>query len=97
MYTHQSLHSAGEESELFPEMFPDSAIANDFSMSAAMLSDVINHGLAPYFKTQIMKELALKGHGLPPRFISCFDESFIKVQFSKQMDIHVIHAEKTIS
>ena len=78
VYRYQSLRSTCyiSNSKLFQAMFPDSSIAMDFSLSAAKLSYIVNHGLAPYFKNQIMQELVSKGPRLPPKFVFCFDESF---------------------
>ena len=51
--------------------------------------------LPPYFKMQIMQELAPKSPRLPPKFTLSFDESFNKVSCSKQMDIHVFYYNET--
>ena len=76
--------------DLFQAMFPDSAIAQDFNKhSAGKLTYMINHGLAKYFKMQTMQELSLKEPRLPLKFTSCFDESFNKISYSKQMGIHI--------
>ena len=88
---HYSLHSAGGNGELFQEMFPDSEIAKKSALSAGKLSYVIHHGLAPHFKMRIIEELSPKHPRLPPKFASCFDESFNKVTCSKQMDIHLLY------
>ena len=68
VYRHQSLRSTGyiSNSKLFQAMFPDSSIAKDFSLSAAQLSFIVNHELAPYFKNQIMRELVPKDQGSLP-------------------------------
>lgn len=91
VYKHHCLSSSGGMSELFQVMFSDGSIAKDFSVSSAKLSYIINHGLAPFFKAEIMHELAPKTPRLAPKFVTCFDESFNQVCFSKQMDIHVIY------
>ena len=91
VYHHHSVRSASKESQLFPTMFPDSAIAKEFGMSHTKLGYLINYGIAPYFHVKLMDELLPKGPRLQPRFSSCFDESLNKVCFSKQMDIHIIH------
>ena len=96
--THQSLNSAGGKGDLFRAMFPDSAIAQDFNkLSDTKLNYIINHGLAPYFEMQIMQELAPKGPRLPPKFTSCFDESFNKSSYSKQMDVHILYYDENIN
>ena len=78
-------------------MFPDSDIAKNFALSAGKLSYIIHHGLAPYFKMRIMKELSPEEPRLPPKFTSCFDESFNKVVSFKQMDIHLFYYKKAIN
>ena len=97
VHSHQSLRSGGGNGELFQAMFPDSQIAQQFNLCAAKLSYIINHGLALYFKNNIINELVPKGPRLPPRFTSCFDESFNKVTLSKQMDIHILHYNEEIN
>ena len=60
VYHHHSVRSASKESQLFPTMFPDSAIAKEFAMSHTKLGYLINHGIAPYFHVKIMDELLPK-------------------------------------
>ena len=75
-------------------MFNNHPIAQSFGLlSAGKLSYFINHGLGEYFKSCIMNELVPKER-LPPKFSSCFDESFNKVTYSKQMDIHVLYYDE---
>ena len=50
VYHRHSLHSSGGMAALFQEKFPDSQVAQEFSVSSAKLSYMINHGLNPYFK-----------------------------------------------
>ena len=86
VHTHQSLNSAGNKGDLFRAMFPDSVIAKEFNkLSRGKLSYMINHGLAPYFKNQIMLKLSTKAPRLPPKFTSSFDESLNTVSCSKQI------------
>ena len=55
VHGHRSLRSSGGQGDLFRAMFPDSCIAEKFgTLSAAKISYIINHGLAPYFKKCIM-------------------------------------------
>ena len=56
---------------------------------------MINHGLAPYFKAEILNELAPKYPRLPVKFISAFDESFSRVSTTKQMDVRIIYFDET--
>ena len=78
-------------------MFLDSDIAKNFALSTGKLSYIIHHGLAPYFKMRIMKELSLEEPRLPPKFTSCFDEYFNKVVSFKQMDVHLFYYKKAIN
>ena len=87
---HYSLRGVRGNEELFQEMFPDSEITKKFILSAGKLSCIIQHGLPPYFKMRIMEELSPKHPRLPPKFTSCFDESFNKVTCSKQIDVHLL-------
>ena len=91
-----SLSSAANKGELFRLMFKGHQSAEEFGMSPAKLSYVINFGLAPYFKSTFMNDLIpLKGSSrLPPKFVSCFDESLSKVVYSKQMDLHIIYFDE---
>ena len=57
---------------------------------------MINHGLAPYFKNQIMLKLSPKAPRLPPKFTSSFDESLNTVSCSKQMDVHVSYYDENL-
>ena len=88
---HYSLRSTVGNRESFQEMFPDSEIPEKFALSAGKLSYIIHHGLPLYFKMRIMEELSPKHPRLPPKFTSCFDESFNKVTCSKQMDVHLLY------
>ena len=89
---HQSSNSAGGMGELFRKMFPDSEIASKFGeLGRTKVGYIVTYGLAPYFRTKVMRDLKPPGPRLPPKFTSCFDESHNKVTMSKQMDIHVIY------
>lgn len=84
VYKHFSLRGAGESSSLFKIMFPDSAIAAKMSLGRTKVGYLINHGLAPYFTSKLLKIL-----------IECdelvlgFDETLNKVSQHQQMDICV--------
>ena len=88
--SHHSLNSSANKGKLFMRMFKKHPIAQSFGLlSAGKLSYIINHGLREYFKSCIMNELVPKER-LPPKF----DESFNKVTYSKQMDIHVLYYDE---
>ena len=76
-------------------MFPDSQVAQEFSVFSAKLSYMINHGLPPYFKAEILNELTPKCPRFPAKFVSPFDESFNTVSTAKQMDVHIIYFDET--
>ena len=66
-------------------MFPDSVIAKEFNkLSREKLSYMINRGLAPYFKNQIMLKLSPQAPRLPPKFtsshVSYYDEKLKRVK-----------------
>jgi hypothetical protein len=78
--------------KLFREMFPDSDIAKNFTdLSSSKMTYMISYGLAPYFRSNIMKELKPPGPRLPPMFTSYFDEAHNKVTYTKQLDVHVVY------
>ena len=94
IHSHHSLNSCGNKGKLFQAMFPGHPNAENFGkLSRGKLKYIITHGLAVYFKDVIMNELAPK-EILPPKFTSAFDESFNKVTYSKQMDIHIFYLNK---
>ena len=91
VYHHHSLRSSGGMAALFQEMFPDSSVAQEFSVSSAKLSYLINHGLASYFKAEILNELTPKCPRFSVKFVSALDESFNRVSTTKQMDALIIY------
>ena len=93
---HYSLNSAANKRELFCLMFKGHQSAEEFGMSPASLSNVINFDLAPYFKSTFMNDLIpLKGSSrLPPKFVSCFAESLSKAVYSKHMDVPIIYFDE---
>lgn len=80
---------------LFQEMFPDSQVAEEFSVFLARLSYMINHALASYFKSESLNELTPICPRLPVKFVSAFVESFNRVSTTKQMDVHIIYFNET--
>ena len=67
---HASMRSADDLHELFRAMFPDSKVAEKFSMARTKTTYTINYGLAQFFAT----ELKDKVHSTES-FVVCFDES----------------------
>lgn len=76
-----SYKSSDEIGDLFRTMFPDSKIAEKFSMQHSKLSYVISHGIGPYFRTQVIDEVKPC-----QKFVLCFDEQ-TNNQNNKQLDL----------
>ena len=70
--------------KIFLKMFPDSYIARAFSCGASKCAYIVNHGLAPYFRSQLLQQI----RGLDS-FVLLFDESLNKYTQNKQMDLHI--------
>ena len=71
-------------SELFSAMFPDSEVAQKFSMGKTKSRYMVIYGLAPYFKKELLKKINSS------LFYSVsFDESFNSELQKCQMDITV--------
>ena len=65
-------------------MFPDSKIAEAFSMGRTKSMYMINHGLAPFFKSLLLSEL-----NKSDIFIFSFDESLNQVTQTCKMVVYV--------
>ena len=78
---HNSLRSCDGLSELFQRMFNDSTIAKSFSLGRTKCGYLVNFGIAPYFKEQLL--LKLKSS---PCFVACYDESLNRTFQEEQMD-----------
>ena len=76
-----SYQSSNEIGEWFRTMFPDSKIAEKFSIQHSKMSYVVSHGLGPYFRNQVVDEVKRC-----QRFVLCFDEQ-TNNQNSKQLDL----------
>ena len=76
-----SYKSCDEAADLFRTMFPDSKIADQFSMERTKMSYVISHGLWPYFHDDLVREVKRC-----ERFVLCFDEQ-TNNQNLKQLDL----------
>ena len=57
IYNNLSLSSCGDMKSLFTNMFPDSNVANSFSMLKDKLSYVINFGIAPYIRDMLIENV----------------------------------------
>ena len=80
--SYYSLLSSDHVGDLFHAMFPDSKIAENFSVSRTRASYIIREGLLPYFTQVIIDDLVRSK--LP--FSVHFDET-TTVQVRKQMDL----------
>ena len=80
----QSQRSCDEVVPLFAVMFPDSEIPGKMSLKKDKCGYVIKHGIAPYFESVLLSEVALS-----PYYAFSFDESLNKKLQKGQMDIHV--------
>lgn len=76
-----SYQSSDEIGELFRTMFPDSKIAEKFSIQHSKMSYVVSHGLGPYFRSQVVDEVKRC-----QRYVLCFDEQ-TNNQNKKQLDL----------
>ncbi|CAM4842632.1 unnamed protein product [Rotaria magnacalcarata] len=64
-----SFNSRDEIGDVFRHMFPDSKIAQEFSMQSRKTSYVLSHGLGSYFHQELVKCLKRS-----VKFVLCFDE-----------------------
>ena len=71
IYNNFSLSSCDDMKSLFTNMFPDSNVANSFSMLKDKLSYVINFGIAPYITDMLIENIKQS-----TIFSIGFDESF---------------------
>lgn len=88
--SHFSLRSCLGLNELFSTMFPDSNIAKSFQLSKTKCGYLINYGLAPYYKNELVQ--AIKAS---PFVVLSFDESMNNVLQEEQMDLHIRYWEET--
>ena len=77
-----SLRDADQTPEMFKRMFPDSAIANSFTMSRQKASYNIQDGIGPLLKENIVKDVSDSS----ACFTLMFDET-TTLQEQKQMDL----------
>ena len=79
-----SNNSYANMNDTFKRMFPDSKVAEEFSMITSKLSYIVNHRLAPYFKT-ILKDEITKSDC----YIVSFDGNLNDITQTCQMDLLV--------
>jgi len=77
-----SMRSCDGINELFKVMFSDSEVAKQFLLSRTKCTYVINHGLAPHFKSVLIDDIQKS-----PFYTISFDESLNKKLKRGQMDI----------
>ncbi|CAF1162746.1 unnamed protein product [Didymodactylos carnosus] len=71
-------------------MFPDSKVAEQFSMERTKMSYVVSHGLGPYFHRDLVDDIKRC-----ERFVLCFDEQ-TNNQNNKQVDLLFKHCAAVI-
>ena len=76
-----SYQSSDETGELFRTMFPDSKIAEKFSIQQSKMFYVVSHGLGPYFYSGVVEEVKRC-----QRYVLCFDEQ-TNNQNKQQLDL----------
>ena len=81
--THSSLWFCENLNELFQAIFSDIEIAESFKLGKTKCGYFINYGLAPFFKTNLIK--SVKGS---PFFTASFDESLNRIYQNEQIDVH---------
>ena len=77
-----SFSSSNKMSELFQNMFPDSLVAKQFSVSHQKVSYLLSHGLGPYFQRATVNDILHSS----AYFTIHFDET-VSGQCKKQMDV----------
>lgn len=82
---HLSYRSCDGVADIFKQMFPDSVIANKFSLGRDKVRYTILYGLAPFFHQELLSVLTVNG----TEFALSFDESLNKVLQEGQMDLHI--------
>ena len=90
VWSHCSQRAAEEESDLFRAMFPDSKIAQEFSLGRTKMGYLILYGIFPYFQTKLQQSLRGVKH-----IVVCFDESLNKISQRGQMDVVVRFFDET--
>ena len=79
-----SVRANDELEHTFAAMFPDSKIASLDGMAKTKTMDVLNHELAPYFKS-----LLLDSFNVSNIFVYSFDESLNDITQTCEMDLYI--------
>lgn len=82
VFNKMSLNSSDRTTTAMKRMFPDSKIALNFTLGKTKASYVINHGIAPYLRSCLQKEVEDCSF-----YVISFDESLNKVSQKCQMDM----------
>ena len=83
------LRSCDGISDCFKKMFPDSKIANKFSLARTKCSYMITYSIAPYFASLLLEDIKHSDN-----FSISFDESLNSVTANEQMDIVITFWDK---
>ena len=65
-------------------MFSDSKIAESFKLGKTKCGYFINYGLAPFFKTNLIKSVKDSSF-----FAASFDENLNRIYQDEQIDVHI--------
>ena len=82
--SHFLLRSCTDLSELFEVMFKDNEIAKGFAPSRTKCTYLINFGVAPYFREELISSIKTS-----PHFVASFDEYLNRVLQDDQVDIQI--------
>ena len=85
-----SFSSSNKMSELFQNVFPDSLVAKQFSVSHQKVSYLLSHGFGPYFQRATVNDILHSS----AYFTIHFDET-VSGQCKKQMDVLIRYWSET--
>lgn len=84
VYSHIFMSAGGASIDIIKTMFPDSDIAANMKLQRTKLTYTIVHGLAQFFKTELIDYI---------KRVSCFtisfDESLNKIAEKEQLDVYI--------
>ena len=86
----QSFNSVENVANLFRVMFPDSKIAEEFTLQRTKLTYLVTHGLAKHFKTSLIDDIKHFSSG----FSVMFDETTTQ-QVKKHLDVYISYFSPT--
>ena len=82
--SHFSARAASASINVLARMFKDSPVAQGMKLGKDKIRYMITHGIAPYFRKQLVNEVSAASF-----FVALFDESMNKISQKGQMDINV--------